>query len=47
MSCVLACSIARVVGFVAGPEHLGLDPILALAASAASAYYLLRLLLRR
>lgn len=43
---VMACSLVRFGLFAFRPERLGLDPALALAASAASAYYLVRLFWR-
>ena len=39
-----ACASLRFVLFLAGPERLGVDPLLALAASATTAYYLARVL---
>ena len=41
---VLGCSLPRFGLFVLGPERLGVDPILALVASAVSAYDLARTL---
>ena len=41
---VLGCSLLRLVLFAVGPERFGVDPALALAASAASAYHVSRLL---
>jgi hypothetical protein len=40
---VLGCSLVRLGVFVFGAERFGADALLALAASALSAYYLLRL----
>jgi hypothetical protein len=42
MLAVLGCSLARFALFAFGAERLGVDPVLALAASVASAYYLVR-----
>ena len=44
LACVLGCSLLRFALFVFGPERLGVDPILALVASAVSAYDLARTL---
>jgi hypothetical protein len=42
MLAVLGCSLARVGLFATRDEPVGIDPALALAASVASAYYLVR-----
>jgi hypothetical protein len=43
LAAVLACSLIRFGLFAFGPERAGLDPVLALVAAAASAYYLKKL----
>jgi hypothetical protein len=44
LACVLGCCLLRLTLFVFGPERLGVDPILALVASAVCAYDLARTL---